>query len=234
MISSLSVGVVAERLIPYFSCFQTMFSSLPLSQRDRHPKHLAEVVATSTTEFLAQCLEPENLDFPLMPAFGSWVKSQQDENSNIIAYGVVYHATTAPIDSVHRAVALGLSLQELREQQPQIFAMLRSEIKVVLLGFGNVGNIYQHLPAQPPQIHQAVYACEEVEIENFTEELNFLRTLVQMNNAPVDELIAAVLRNVYQVRKCDRNWLVQAGRKLSLLLKDDYDRLGAILQQVHP
>jgi hypothetical protein len=221
-----------------------MFSSLPLSQRDRHPKHLAEVVANSTTEFLAQCLEPENLDFPFVPAFGSWVKSQQDENSDIVAYGVVYHATTAPIDSVHRAVALGLSLKELRDQQPQIFAMLRSEIKVVLLGFGlvgkssvgkgAVGNIYQHLPAQPPQIHQAVYACEQVEIENFTEELNFLRTLVQMNNAPVDELIAAVLRNVYQVRKCDRNWLVQAGRKLSLLLKDDYDRLGAILQQVHP
>ncbi|MBD2176968.1 hypothetical protein H6F42_08610 [Pseudanabaena sp. FACHB-1998] len=204
------------------------------SSRDRHPNHLAEVVATSTTEFLAQCLEPENLDFPIMPAFGSWVKSQQDEQSDIIAYGVVYHATTAPIDSVHRAVALGLSLQELREQQPQIFAMLRSEIKVILLGFSSIGNIYQHLPSQPPQIHQAVYACNEEEIENFTEELNFLRTLVQMNNAPVDELIAAVLRNVYQVRKCDRNWLVQAGRKLSILLKDDYDRLGAILGQVHP
>ena len=211
-----------------------MFLPLSQSKRDRHPKHLAEVVATSTIEFVAQCLEPENLDFPLMPAFGSWIKSQQDENSDIISYGVVYHATTAPIDSVHRAVALGLSLKELREQQPQIFAMLRSEIKVVLLGFGSVGNIYQHLPAQPPQIHQAVYACEAEEIENFTEELNFLRTLVQMNNAPVDELIAAVLRNVYQVRNCDRNWLVQAGRKLSLLLKDDYDRLGAILGQVHP
>ncbi len=209
---------------------------LPFTQsnRDRHPKHLAEVVATSSTEFLAQCLEPENLDFPLMPAFGSWVKSQQDENSDIVSYGVVYHATTAPIDSVHRAVALGLSLQELREQQPQIFAMLRSEIKVVLLGFRSVGNIYQHLPSQPPQIHQAVYACEEEEIEDFTEELNFLRTLVQMTNAPVDELISAVLRNVYQVRKCDRNWLVQSGRKLSILLKDDYDRLSAILGQVHP
>ncbi|WP_271254918.1 hypothetical protein [Pseudanabaena sp. Chao 1811] len=211
-----------------------MLLPLPQSSRDRHPKYLAEVVATSTTEFLAQCLEPDNLDFPVMPAFGSWVKSQQEENSDIVAYGVVYHATTAPIDSVHRAVALGLSLQELREQQPQIFAMLRSEIKVVLLGFSAVGNVYQHLPSQPPQIHQAVYACEEEEIENFTEELNFLRTLVQMTNAPVDELIAAVLRNVYQVRKCDRNWLVQAGRKLSILLKDDYDRLGAILGQVHP
>lgn len=211
-----------------------MFLSLPQSRSDRHPNHLAEVVATSTTEFLAQCLEPDNLDFPPMPPFGSWVKSQQDENSAIVAYGVVYHATTSPIDSVHRAVALGLSLQQLREQQPQIFAMLRSEIKVVLLGFGTLGNIYQHLPAQPPQIHQAVYACEEAEIENFTEDLNFLRTLVQMTNAPVDELIAAVLRNVYQIRKCDRHWLVQAGRKLSLLLKDDYDRLGAILGQVHP
>ena len=211
-----------------------MFLQLSQFKRDRHPQHLAEVVATSTTEFLAQCLEPKDLDFPLMPAFGSWVKSQQDENSDIISYGVVYHATTAPIDSVHRAVALGMSLKELREQQPQIFAMLRSEIKVVLVGFGSVGNIYQHLPAQPPQIHQAVYACEAEEIENFTNELNFLRTLVQMTNAPVDELIAAVLRNVYQVRKCDRNWLVQAGRKLSLLLKDDYDRLGAILAQVHP
>ena len=211
-----------------------MFLQLSQFKRDRHPQHLAEVVATSTTEFLAQCLEPKDLDFPLMPAFGSWVKSQQDENSDIISYGVVYHATTAPIDSVHRAVALGLSLKELREQQPQIFAMLRSEIKVVLVGFGSVGNIYQHLPAQPPQIHQAVYACEAEEIENFTDELNFLRTLVQMTNAPVDELIAAVLRNVYQVRKCDRTWLVQAGRKLSLLLKDDYDRLGAILAQVHP
>ena len=211
-----------------------MFLQLSQFKRDRHPQHLAEVVATSTTEFLAQCLEPKDLDFPLMPAFGSWVKSQQDENSDIISYGVVYHATTAPIDSVHRAVALGLSLKELREQQPQIFAMLRSEIKVVLVGFGSIGNIYQHLPAQPPQIHQAVYACEAEEIENFTNELNFLRTLVQMTNAPVDELIAAVLRNVYQVRKCDRTWLVQAGRKLSLLLKDDYDRLGAILAQVHP
>ena len=211
-----------------------MFLQLSQFKRDRHPQHLAEVVATSTTEFLAQCLEPKDLDFPLIPAFGSWVKSQQDENSDIISYGVVYHATTTPIDSVHRAVALGLSLKELREQQPQIFAMLRSEIKVVLVGFSSVGNIYQHLPAQPPQIHQAVYACEAEEIENFTNELNFLRTLVQMTNAPVDELIAAVLRNVYQVRKCDRNWLVQAGRKLSLLLKDDYDRLGAILAQVHP
>jgi hypothetical protein len=50
-------------------------------------------------------------------------------------YGVVYHATTSPIDSVHRARALGFSLDDLREQQPQIFAMLKTEFRVAIVGF---------------------------------------------------------------------------------------------------
>jgi len=195
--------------------------------------HIAEVVETATTEYTAQCIEPEDLSFPIMPAFGSWVKAIA-EIDNIVTYGVVYHATTLPIDSVHRAVALGLSLSELREQQPQIFAMLKTEIKVAILGFQSEQNIYQHLPSQPPQIHQAVYTCTTDEVYQFTEELDFLRTLTQIAAAPVDELLSAILRNTYQARKCDRVWLVESGRKLSILLKDDYDRLGAILNQVHP
>jgi len=180
---------------------------------------------------VAQCLEPEELSFPVMPPFGSWVKSVND---GMLIYGVIYHGTTMPIDSVHRAVALGLSLDELRSQQPQIFAMLKTEIRVAIMGFEQERRIYQHLPAQPPQIHQAVYGCSTDEVNRFTEELHFLRTLTQITGAPVDELVSAVLRTVYQQRKCDRQWLVEAGRKLSILLKDDYDRLGAILNQVHP
>jgi HAS barrel domain len=195
--------------------------------------HIAEVVETSSTEYIAQCIEPKDLSFPIVPAFGSWVKAIADLD-RVITYGVVYHATTMPIDSVHRAVALGLSLNELREQQPQIFAMLKTEIKVAILGFESGNSIYQHLPSQPPQIHQAVYTCSLNEINRFTEELHFLRTLIQIAGAPVDELLAAILRNTYQARKCDRPWLVESGRKLSILLKDDYDRLGAILNQVHP
>ncbi|WP_338038538.1 HAS-barrel domain-containing protein [Neosynechococcus sphagnicola] len=137
---------------------------LPLPQltaRDRHPDHFAEVIETATTEFLAQCLEPEDLRFPAMPPFGSWVRSLDEESDNWI-YGVVYHVTTAPIDSIHRARALGLSLQELREQQPQIFAMLKTEFRTAILGFqrGTSGqpppqtppaSIYQHLPPRPPK-----------------------------------------------------------------------------------
>lgn len=220
---------------------------LPLPQfsaQNRHPNHFAEVIETATIEFLAQCLEPDDLGFPVMPPFGSWVRSQDEESGNRI-YAVVYHATTSPIDSVHRARALGLSLQELREQQPQIFAMLKTEFRAAIVGFQppspfgseplfeETGMVYQHLPPRPPQIHQAVHRCEPDEIIHFTEQFDFLRTLLQMSHAPTDALAAATIREVYQLRKADRAWLVQAGRNLSLMLKDDYDRLRVILSQIH-
>ncbi|MEB3268597.1 MAG: HAS-barrel domain-containing protein [Leptolyngbya sp.] len=212
---------------------------LPLPQFSvsaRSPQHFAEVVETETTGFLAQCLEPEALNFAQMPAFGSWVQAMDEESGNCI-YGVVYHATTSPLDSVHRATALGLSLAELREQQPQIFAMLKTEFRVAIVGYRAEGmgdRCYQHLPPRPPQVHQAVYRCDPEAVMAFTERLDFLRTLMDMGSAPVDGLIGAVIRTVYQMRQLDRDWLVQAGRTLNVLLKDDYDRLRVILSQIHP
>lgn len=216
---------------------------LPLPQfatGDRPSNHIAEVIETTTIEFLAQCLDPEDLSFPAMPPFGSWVKSVDEESGNQV-YAIVYHATTMPIDSIHRARALGLSLDDLREQQPQIFAMLKTEFRAAIVGFVpgqdtilSSQTLYQYLPPRPPQIHQAVYRCEPQEIINFSEQLDFLRTLLEVNGAPVEALTAAAIREVYQLRKADRNWLVKAGRSLSVLLKDDYDRLKVILSQIHP
>jgi hypothetical protein len=219
---------------------------LPLPQfavDDRHPNHIAEVIETTTTQFLAQCLEPEDLNFPQMPPFGSWVKAFDEESGNKIL-AIVTYVTTTPIDSVHRARALGLSLGELREQQPQIFAMLKTEFKAAIVGFeipnasrnGNKttpGKVYQYLPPRPPQIHQAVYRCEAGEVIHFSEQLEFLRTLLQVKDIPVESLVAAAIREIYRLRQANRDWLVQVGRNLSILLKDDYDRLRYILSQIH-
>jgi hypothetical protein len=222
---------------------------LPLPQfagGTRSPNHFAEVIETATTEFLAQCLEPDDLAFPAMPPFGSWVKSTDEESGNQV-YAIVYHGTTSPIDSVHRARALGMSLSELREQQPQIFAMLTTEFRAAIIGFMPPspnsrqqpdslpsGVVYQYLPPRPPQIHQAVYYCTPEEVIHFSEQLDFLRTLLQVAGTPVEALAAAAIRQVYQYRQADRDWLIKAGRMLSLLLKDDYDRLRLILSQIHP
>ena len=218
---------------------------LPLPQftvDDRHPQHIGEVIETSTIQYLAQCLEPEDLKFPVMPPFGSWIKSFDEESGNKII-AVVTYVTTSPIDSVHRARALGLSLEELREQQPQIFAMLKTEFKAAIVGFeapsdnnsngSSLGRVYQYLPPRPPQIHQSVYHCDPQEVVNFTENLDFLRTLLQAKDIPVESLVAASVREVYRQRNANRDWLVNVGRTLSTLLKDDYDRLRYILSQIH-
>ncbi|MGB3615507.1 MAG: HAS-barrel domain-containing protein [Elainellaceae cyanobacterium] len=209
---------------------------LPLfDHSNRSPHPIAEVIETSTTEFLAQCLQPQDLSYATMPPFGSWVKAV-DETSGNWVYGVVYHATTSSVDAVHRTQALGLSLDELREQQPQIFAMLKTDFHAAIVGFwhdGDSASYFQYLPPRPPQVHQPVYQCSTDEVIAFTETLDFLRTLLQVTGAPVDSLVAATIREVYQLRKGDRPWLVQAGRTLSLLLKDDYDRLRIILGQIH-
>jgi hypothetical protein len=232
---------------------------LPLPQftaDNRHPNHIAEVIETSTTGFLAQCLEPEDLRFPAMPPFGSWIKSTDEESGNKIL-AVVTYVTTTPIDSVHRARALGLSLGELQEQQPQIFAMLKTEFRAAIVGFetaepapshngkngngngnGNgkhprLGKVYHYLPPRPPQIHQAVRYCDDSEVIHFSEQLDFLHTLLQVRDVPVESLIAASIREIYRLRQANREWLVKVGRTLSILLKDDYDRLRYILSQIH-
>jgi hypothetical protein len=219
---------------------------LPLPQfavDGRNPSHIGEVIETATTQYMAQCLEPEDLKFPVMPPFGSWIKSFDEESGNKIL-AIVTYVTTSPIDSVHRARALGLSLAELREQQPQIFAMLKTEFKAAIVGFetpstsqngsgDSFGKVYQYLPPRPPQIHQAVYHCDAAEVIHFTENLDFLRTLLQAKDIPVESLVAAAVRDVYRLRQANRDWLVNVGRTLSTLLKDDYDRLRYILSQIH-
>ncbi|HIK36554.1 MAG: hypothetical protein NZ901_11475 [Geminocystis sp.] len=220
-------------------------------KNNQNGTHIGEVIETSTTQFVAQCLEPEDLNFPSMPPFGSWVKSFDEESGNKI-FAVVTNVTTAPIDSVHKARALGLSLAELRQQQPQIFAMLKTEFQAAIVGFETPpdpqqngfnpgeGKIYQYLPPRPPQIHQGVYTCSAREVIRFTESPHFLRLLLQVQNTPLESLIAASLRESYRLRhlqpdamEAARQWLIQAGRTLSVLLKNDYDSLKYILSQVH-
>ena len=111
--------------------------------------------------------------------------------------------------------------------------MLKTEFKAAIIGFeDDKGQMYQYLPPRPPQIHQGVYQCSSEEIIRFSEQLEFLRTLLQVQGAPVEALTAATIREIHQLRARDRSWLVTAGRTVSLILKDDYDRLRYVLSQI--
>ncbi|NEQ54421.1 MAG: hypothetical protein F6K11_30545, partial [Leptolyngbya sp. SIO3F4] len=93
---------------------------------------------------------------------------------------------------------------------------------------------YQHLPPRPAQVHRSVLRSNTIGFIGFTGELDFLRALLQISAVPSESLVAAAIREVYQLRKFERDWLVMAGRMVGMLLKDDYDRLRMILNQIHP
>jgi hypothetical protein len=64
--------------------------------------------------------------------------------------------------------------------------------------------------------------------------MDFLRTLVNSRNAPAEEVIAACILRAYEAYNSDGDFLIAAGKELAGALKDDYDRLKAIIRRVSP
>jgi hypothetical protein len=200
-------------------------------------KGFGEVVETSLTTYMAQCFE---LDRP--PPFGGLVRVN-DREKRCVIYGVVYHIATGGIDPTRRAAVRTPSNANATDEQvydanPQLSRLLKTEFGVVVLGCrrispdGEIGRIQYIFPDYPPPLHFSVHICDDAELIEFTEQPHFLRTLINSAQAPVEELTAALLRRGTEAREeTGREWLVDTGRALARLLKEDYDKLRTILEK---
>jgi hypothetical protein len=198
-------------------------------------KKVGEVISSNTVSFIAQCSRNENqsLTLPQSPYFGSFVRAVGEEiGFDILA--VVYEISSGSIDSVHRPTAMNLSREELRNQQPQIFDLLKTDFSAIVIGYIQNDKVYQFIPPHPPQIHDFVFSCSANEVYQITQKMEYLRTLLNSGTSLCEELVAASIRFAYISRGCDRNFLIEVGRELSNLLKDNFDRLSAILRRIKP
>lgn len=203
---------------------------------------IGEVLSSSITGFSAEAWKQDNSasekradegDARAIPTFGSFLKSKSEERQ-LIVFGVVYDILTGPQDPYHKPTALGLSRAELQREQPQIFALLKTEWRVAIIAYKQNGSCHCALPPYPPEVHDFVYALERDELREVSEDLEFLRSLTSVPGVPGDELIAAAIRNAAEARHGDYKYLVEAGQVVSKLLRDDYDRLGSILKKIRP
>lgn len=148
-------------------------------------------------------------------------------------YAVVHNATTGAPDSSRLPRAYWKDEDQLLAEQPQLCEWgLVTRFQAIIVGHTSNGGIYQFLPPVPPKIHARVYQCTGDEICRLTSRVDFLRTLVNFHNAPTEEVVAACLREAYNARGGDFDFLVSAGKELAGLLKNDYDRLQAIMRRV--
>ena len=152
-----------------------------------------------------------------------------------VIYAIVCLAATGPGEPGRRAAAYGLDEESLRAQQPQIFELLCTEFVARPVACMEAGRFRMALPPRPPRLHAPVMACDRQETGAIPDAPDFLRAALAFPvETNADEIIAACLRRAFQCRDQDFAFLVRAGKRLALLLRDDPERLSALLRKLEP
>ena len=202
---------------------------------------LGEIVESSTTEFVAESRivhEPPSLgQFVRVGGSTSPLQSADPFESAPVpkgaVYGLVVQARTASREPGRRAASFGLSEEQLRREQPQLWQLLATDFQCVIVGHEEAGELRSYLPPKPPRIHAPVYPGSDQEVCQITKSLGFLRTILSSLACPSpDEAIAASLRIAIRCQGGDEAFAVRAGRELAFLMRDDYERLSAILRNL--
>jgi len=185
---------------------------------------IAEIIEASTAQFTAQCYELYEV-----PPLGSLVKTGD-------IYGIVAYAETAGLEPGRKAIARGkdeANEKAVYESSPQLKKLLKSEFSAVVVGYKKDGKIYQYLPPQPARLHSFVYLCQPEEVDEFSKSFSFLNILINaIIPIPIEELIGASLRQMSQVQKDGRAFLVAGGKELANILSSNIERLKNILEKI--
>lgn len=192
-----------------------------------------EVIAASTTEFIAQSYELHQA-----PAFGSLIRVSDGQGD---IYAITYLITTGSIDPGRRPIPRGRDEENedaIYRNNPELVELLRTEFSALVVGYRDAGGQIHHwLPPRPPRMHSFVWTCDSAQIRAFTNGVDFLQTLTNSSiKAPVDELIAAVIRQAAVARGIngnpDRAFLIKCGKELALQMMNDMTRLNGILARL--
>lgn len=191
---------------------------------------LAEVIETSSTGFTAQCYD---LNAP--PALGSLVKTSID---GVTVYAIVAHVSTTSLEPGRKPVARGkdeATEEDIFKANPQLEKLLRCEVDSTIVGHRLDGETLHYLPPRPARLHSFVYACDDIEVRDFSKKTGFLTLLLAaQGEVSAEEMTSAALRRMAASYEGDdrRKFLLTSGKALAQLLSADYNRLKTILERL--
>ena len=187
---------------------------------------IGKLLRAENSQFVAGCRVRE-LE---TPALGALVKVTLEDQSEI--YGLITNILIND-DSLVRQLVSGVSIPTEYTADNRYNRNLPVEIHVLTVGYAQNGHISHRLPPRPPLSLDVLHLCNTTELCQFTS-LNdqaYLRHILRLLDQPVEELLAAHLRQAKAVHEAsnDSTWYPQACQKLITLLRDDYQRLTAVL-----
>lgn len=187
------------------------------------------VLRASTTEFAVGCRVLE----PSVPQFGDLVKVPLQDDTQV--FGLIYDVQVQDDLAVRQLILAG-------EMEPEAILDQREnrlvpiEISVLIIGHRRNGTIIQGLPPQPPLSLDILVMGNDQDIRAFTEQLDYLRLVLNAAQIPADELLIANLSRAAAAHPAEkrRQFLLNAGRELARLLSFDLVRLDGILRRIKP
>jgi len=192
------------------------------------------VLRASTVGFTVGCrvLQPD------VPQFGDLVKVALPSDDTQI-FGLIYDVQVQDDPFVRQLILAGNVLDEppamLDQQENRLVPI---EISVLVVGFqqSKKGGIVQGLPPQPPLSLNKLIMCDDADLRAFTQNLDYLRLVLNAAQIPADEVLVTNLRRAAAAYPPEerRQFLVSAGRELVRLLNADLVRLDSILKRIKP
>jgi hypothetical protein len=187
------------------------------------------VLRASTAGFAVGCRVLE----PSLPCFGDLVKVRLPDDTAI--FGLIYDVQVEDDLAVRQLILAGeLEPEAVLDQREN--RLVPIELSVLIVGYQRNGSISQGLPPQPPLSLDMLMMCTDKELRAFTQQLDYLRLVLNSPQLPADELLMAHLARAAaaQPPESRRQFLVNAGRELARLLSFDLVRLDGILRRLKP
>jgi hypothetical protein len=170
-----------------------------------------------------------------VPNFGSLVQTRNPYRQARI-FGLIYDIA---LKDDERGMVKLLSVADDARQED--IEWLRSqlvplEVSVLCVGYQlHEGERIRHgLPPQPPIALHGIEICDAPEIQAFTERLDFFRLVMDAQDVPCDELLAASVRLATHARANgrQRDFALGCGRELARLMSYDGARLEGLLRRL--
>lgn len=206
-----------------------MISQLENRHSSAGDEEIGRVLRASTSGFAVGC----RLGQLSTPSFGSLVKAQPLDEREII-YGLIYNIHIDDDPLVRRLVLAENPRQSVIDDQ-RSNRLLPIEMSVLTVGYRRQQRMFHGLPPRPPLNLDPVFVCQnQEEVSYFTDRPSYLRLILRSpaDRVPIDQLLVAHIRQVYEMRGEDQGWTLATVKELIELLRGNYDLLIPTLEAI--
>lgn len=195
-------------------------------------QRIGEVVTSETTTLVA-----ESKNSSIMPLLGEFCLIEYKKD---LIVGIVSHQGYEPKD-LRMPLALGLTPDELRTEQPQIANQIRNLFHILILGcLQDIEPIHfiPFLPASPAPIHSFIFQLDTKNEQMMMTDNGFWLALIDevRKDESFDHLFLALVGRQLQINNGNKNesWdlLHKIGRMVAKGLHDQTARMNSLLRRM--